>query len=296
MFNSSRFIVCCTVLLWTFPGIKQDVAIALGDRFFNSENYYDAITEYKRYIFFNSEKADNSTSYAYYKIGLCYFHQKKQDTAISELRKSVQTANTDKMRDERKIDLAVVLIASGMYSSAEFVLIKVEMYSPFPELKRKAAYLRGIASLYSFKWDQANEAFHVYFNELEDESQGMPKQLESLLNSAQNIKYKSLKLAKVLSTILPGSGQIYAGDWRNGINALLLNFVTGYFFVDDILQRQFQDAFFQYLFLFGRFYRGNRYHAKESAKKYNEKLNQNLTSQIFKELQRELDNEKNKNN
>jgi len=284
------------VLIWTLPGIKLDMAIALGERFFNSENYYDAITEYKRYIFFNPAKEDNSISNTYYKIGLSYFHLGKQDEAISELRKSIQTANTDQTREERKIDLAVVLIASGMYSSAEFLLIKVEMYSPIPELKKKAAYLRGIASLYSYKWQQASEAFHAYFNEPKDESQGMPEQLESLLNRAQNLKYKSPKLAKILSTILPGSGQIYAGDWRNGINALLLNFTTGYFFVNDILQRQYQDAFINYLFLFGRFYRGNRYHAEEAAKKYNTQFNQALASQILKALQEELDNETIKKN
>jgi len=292
----NKFLLAWLIFIWTLPGIKHDMTLSLGERFFNSENYYDAITEYKRYIFFNSEKKDNSISNAYYKTGLAYFHLGKSDKAINELRKSIQTANTVRMRDERKIDLAIVLIASGNYGAAEFILIKVEMFSQLPELKKEAAYFRGVASLYSYNWERADEAFHIYFDDLEEKSQGMPIKLESMLNKAQNLKYKSPKLAKILSTIIPGSGQIYAGDWRNGINALLLNSATGYYFVDDILQSQYQDAILNYLFLFGRFYRGNRFHAGEAAKKYNEKLNQNLISHILKTLLGELDNENNKNN
>jgi hypothetical protein len=292
----NKFLLSGIILIWTLPGIKHDMALFFGERFFNSENYYDAITEYKRYIFFNSEKEDDSISHAYYKIGLACFHLGQSDKAISELRKSIQAAHSARMQDERKIDLAVVLIASGNPKAAEFILIKVEMFSQIPELKKKAAFFRGVASLYSYDWEQADEAFHVYFNDPEERSQEMPEKLESLLERAQNMKYRSPKLAKILSAILPGSGQIYARDWRNGLNALLLNFATGYFFVDDILQRQYQDALFNALFIFGRFYRGNRYHAKEAAIKYNERLNQNISSRILEILEGKYSDEKNKRN
>jgi len=280
LFN--RFFLLSAILFCTIHAGTQDKALEVAEKFFNSENYYDAITEYRRYIFFNSEKKDNSISYAHYKIGLAYRNQGKWDESLNAIRRSIHTANTEYIRDERKIDLAIVLIASGNYSAAEFYLIKIEIFSNIPELKQKAAFFRGVSAIYSFKWEQARNAFQIYFNNHPERKYAeVGKKLDSLLNKAQNLIYKSPKLAKILSTILPGSGQIYSGDWCNGINALAINTVTGYLLVNDLVKRRYLDAIFNSLFIFERFYRGNRYHAEELAKKYNKNINQKFTEKIL---------------
>jgi len=87
-----------------------------------------------------------------------------------------------------------------------------------------------------------------------------------------------------IATILPGSGQIYAGDWGNGVNALLINAATGYLFVNDVLNHQYLIAIFNSLFLFERFYSGNRSNAEKSAKKYNERKNQLFAAKILEIL------------
>ena len=278
----NRFFLLSAILFCTIHAGAQGKALEIAEKFFNSENYYDAITEYRRYIFFNSEKKDDNISYAHYKIGLAYRNLGKWDESLNALRKSIQTVNTEYIRDERKIDLAVVLIASGNYSTAEFYLIKVEMFSNIPELKRKAAFFRGVSAIYSFKWEQSRNAFQIYFNNHPERKHAeLGKKLDFLLDKAQNTKYKCPKLAKILSTILPGSGQIYSGDWRNGINALVINTATGYLLVNDLIKRQYLDAIFNSLFLFERFYRGNRYHAEESSKKYNQNINQKFVKKIL---------------
>lgn len=278
----NRFFLLNAILFCTIHAGVQDKALEIAEKFFNSENYYDAITEYRRYIFFNSEKKDDSISYTHYKIGLAYRNQGKWDESLNALRRSIQTANTEHIRDERKIDLAVVLVACGNYSAAEFYLIKVEMFSNIPELRQKAAFFRGVSAIYSFKWEQARNAFKIYFNNHPERKYAeLGKKLDFLLDKAQNLKYKSPKLAKILSTILPGSGQIYSGDWCNGINALAVNTATGYLLVNDLIKRRYLDAIFNSLFLFERFYRGNRYHAEESSKKYNKNINQKLIKKIL---------------
>ena len=45
-------------------------------------------------------------------------------------------------------------------------------------------------------------------------------QLDSLL---RKVRYKNPRSAQVLSVIIPGSGQIFAGDFRNGSKAFVLN-------------------------------------------------------------------------
>lgn len=278
----NRFFLLSAILFCTINAGAQDKTLEIAEKFFNSCNYYDAITEYRRYIFFNSENEDDSISYSHYKIGLAYRNQGKWDESLNALRRSIQTAITEHIRDERRIDLAVVLIASGNYSAAEFYLIKIEMFSNIPELRQKAAFFRGVSAIYSFKWEQARNAFQIYFNNHpEKKYYEAGKNLDFLLDKGQNLKYKSPKLAKILSTILPGSGQIYSGDWGNGINALAINTATGYLLVNDLIKRRYLDAIFNSLFLFERFYRGNRYCAEESVKKYNKNINQKFTEKIL---------------
>ena len=54
------------------------------------------------------------------------------------------------------------------------------------------------------------------------------KNLHALFNENEKLKHKNPKAAKVLSMIIPGAGQLYAGDVKNGLNSLLL---TGGFFL-----------------------------------------------------------------
>ena len=280
----NNFFQLSIILFLTTFSAADDLALDLAGKFFNSGDYYNSITEYKRFIFFNSNTKNDNLSYVHYKIGLAYRNQKKWQECINAFQKSIQTAATEGIRDERKIALAIALIASGHYSTAEFLLIKVEMFSRIPKLKQKAAFFRAISAVYSFKWNQAREAFHSYSINTKNESQETFKQIDSLLAEAQDVKYKSPKLAKMLSTILPGSGQIYAGDWGNGVNALLINAATGYLFVNDVLNHQYLMAIFSSLFLFQRFYSGNKSNAEKSAKKYNERKNQLFAAKILEIL------------
>jgi len=256
----------------------QDLALELGDWLLDSGCYEDAITEYKRFIFFN-HKSDN-ISYAYYKIGLAYRNENNWTESLDALQQAIQTAASDSLRDERKIALAVTFIANGNYSAAEFELLKVELFSKFESLRNKAAFLRGISTLYSFKWDESRNAFNKYF----DDTTTIGNQVDSLLATSQHLNYKSPSFAKLLSTILPGAGQIYVGDWRNGINALAINMATGYVLVDALLEHRYNDAIFSFLWLFQRYYLGNRQHAEEIAQNHNLHLNQLLADRILQNL------------
>ncbi|MEA3431342.1 MAG: outer membrane protein assembly factor BamD [candidate division WOR-3 bacterium] len=272
------------ILFYSVCAYAEDRCLNLAEYLFALENYDEAITEYKRFIFFNP--TSDSVSYAYYQIGLAYRNERRWAESLDALRGSVQTASNDSVKNEREISLAVTLIASGNYNAAEFRLLKLESFTRFPTLKRKAAFFRAIASLYSFEWENARNAFQVYSNDsLEGNSSETFSQVYSMLLKAQNLGYKSPALAKLLSTFLPGTGQIYAGDWRSGLNALAINILTGYFFFGNLIENNYRDAISSYFFLFRRYYQGNRYHAEEAATQYNQHLNQRIAESVFDALQ-----------
>ena len=265
-------LVCCTSLF------ARDLALELGDWLLDTGCYEDAVTEYKRFIFFNP--VSDSVSYAYYKIGLAYRNEHKWTESLHALQQAIQTAPSDSVRDEAKIALAITLIASGNYGAAELELLKIELFSSSESLKKKAAFFRGISNLYTFKWDEARNAFKKYFND----TTIVGRQVDSLLAVSQQLRYKSPRLARFLSTILPGAGQIYVGDWRNGINALAINIVTGYVVVSSLIEHRYNDAFLSFTSIFQRYYLGNRQHATKIAQNHNLHLNRLLAEHVLQNL------------
>lgn len=265
------------VLLPTNPLRAGDAALDLADSLLKMGNTDEAITEYKRFICFNP--ADPRVSEAYYRMGLAYRRQRKWEEALSALRHSLATAVGDSLRGERRISIGIILLVSQRYSAAEFDLLRVSSFSKSPYLQQRALFFLGICYLYTFQWAQAQKAFHQYFPPSKKTGQ-----LDSLFTEASHLKYKSPSLAKWLSTFLPGMGQIYAGDWLNGLNALAINGLTSYLLLDALVERRYQDALLSHLSLFERYYRGNRQRAEKMARDHNEHLNRLWAEQIIEDL------------
>ena len=268
------------LLILSYEALAADQALDLAKRFFDRENYEEAITEYKRFIFFHPEDQEG-VSDALHKIGLIFALSSSWSKAREVLRRSIELTEDSRIKDKRRIDLGVVLIASKDYSLGELELLKVSYFSQDESIRKKALYFQGIGSLYMFKWKEAKEIFMSYYPE--DETEELKGQLEK----AQHLAYKSPKKAKILSLFLPGSGQIYAGNLKDGVCALLLNGLIGTFMVRAIGEEDWWNAT-SLFFLFQRYYRGNLYHAQEQAELYNQELNRQQALKILKTIQEEV--------
>lgn len=265
--------------MFIFPLIISIITIYspvlnLADFLFKQGEYQSAITEYKRYLFFNP--STNLTSHSHYRIGIAYRNSENWDEALNAMRLAISTAPNDSIRNEREIDLSIILIASGNYSAAEFQLLKVESFSRFPDIRRRATFFRGIACLYNLRLNKAREALGAFFSP----DSFYLAALDSIFDSVEG-RAKSESFAKTLSTFIPGAGQIYAGDLRNGLNAFLLNTLLGGLVVSSIISENYAIAVSDFLFLFYRYYTANRYNAEKIAEQYNLHLNQKIAESIF---------------
>ncbi|MBN2620001.1 hypothetical protein JXB22_02840 [candidate division WOR-3 bacterium] len=239
--------------------------------------YDEAITEYKRYIFFHPD--GDLTSDAYYRIALAYRDKQNWQGSIEAFRMAMQTAHTDSLRHRAELALAVTYIASENYSAAEIVLLKLEMSMPPKHVKERAAFLRALATMYAKKWEHAQKAFEAYF--LHHPDPGMQAKVDSLLHETKNFHYVSADSARQLSAIIPGLGQMYAGDWGNGLNALLLDgSMIGWMWY-KVTHSYFGDAWTIYYFLFRRYYAGNMYNAQRIAEEHNDALDRKQTERIL---------------
>ena len=279
----SRFTIVAVTLLF-FSAVTDSVsnpALGLGDHLFALGDYNAAITEYKRFLFFDADQPQAGE--VQFKIGLAYRAQEWWAEAAEAMIAAVQLTTETKLQAERRVELAVTLIASGAYDLALIELIKVDMQSQSARLRQRARFLRGIAYLYQFKWEQARSVFHAYFDKIPSAA-GAAAEIDRLFLDAHGRSQKSEKVARLLSTLLPGLGQTYAGDWKNGLNALLLNGVLGYVTLDAAIERDYDDALLSFFFLFHRYYSGNRYRAAEAAQTFNDQENRQHVEKILQAL------------
>ena len=275
-------LIAVTLLFFAVVTVSaSDPALNLGDCLFALGDYDAAITEYKRFLFFDANHPQAGD--VQFKIGLAYRAQEWWVEAVEAMVAAVQLTTETELQAERRVELAVTLIASGTYDLALVELIKVDMQSQSARLRQRARFLRGIAYLYQFKWEQAQSVFQAYFDETPNAAEAATE-IDALFSDAVNLSQKSEKTARLLSTFLPGLGQTYAGDWKNGVNALLLNGVLGYVTLDAAIERDYDDAILSFFFLFHRYYSGNRYRAAEAAQTFNDRENRRHVEKILQAL------------
>lgn len=270
----------CLLVLTAIPLLGTDAALEFAEKLFDANFYDEAITEYQRYIHFNPKR--EKVSYVYYKIGLAYRNKYNLEESLKAMETSAQTAPADSIKNERKIDAAVTYIAMEEYDKAKVILLKLTSFCDNSEIKRKASLFLGITHLYLYEWRSAKEALEIYFEEKGNSR--FAHTVDSLLSSAENMNYKSPKTARLLSTFIPGTGQIYSGNIGDGINSMLLNGANIYFIIFKLLKEEYANAYLIYFFLFRRYYFGNIYYAQKGAAEHNRELNEERADSIFKLL------------
>ena len=258
--------------------VCADPAVDLGDSFSNLGNYNQAITEYKRFLFFNPEGSKSAE--IHYKIGLAYKSDHLWDQAIQSMNSALKRTKDLESKSKIQIDLAITYLASNQPNLALLKLMSVLSQPTSSQLHKRASFLKGLTEIYLFNWKAARSTFKTYF-----ENESRFHQIDTIINQAIKSPRKSGSVATILSTILPGSGQIYANNWVDGFNALVLNGLFGYTSFSVAKSGNYRDSSFLTLFLWMRYYLGNRNNAKQTAYQVNKKQDLAFAKLVIEELQ-----------
>ena len=270
----SLFFISATLLFSDFTAIAEVPPLSLGRHLTAQGNYDAAITEYKRFLFFHPE--DTRVGEVYYNIALAYRAQGLWTEAVAAFRAATYLTTDAETKSEYQLELAVTLIAVQDYDLARLELIKVTMRAPSAQLYRRALFLQAVAYIYQFRWEEARESLRNYTTD---------ERLDMLFDAATDMPLKSARLARVLSTIFPGAGQVYVGDWGDGLNALLLNGALGFLTIDAALDGHYIDAALWGGLIFWRYYRGNTYRAGHAAEQFNLQESRRAADAILQRLQ-----------
>lgn len=112
-------------------------------------------------------------------------------------------------------------------------------------------------------------------------------QLIKLIDRAERAQKRNPKTAKILSMIIPGLGQFYAGDIKNGINSLLITSAFFYLTVNTSIQYSMLEAT-SVLPWFSRYYMGGYKRAETITINRIEARQQEIYIRIMKILEKEF--------
>ena len=268
------FLISTVLIFCCFAASAEELPLSLGRHLAAQGNHDAAITEYKRFLFFHPD--DPRIGDVYYDIGLAYRAAGLWIEAIAALRTATHYAMDSESKSEYQLALAVTLIATKNYDLAELELIKVMLRNPAAQLHRRMLFLQAVVYIYQFRWEEARSVLRGYT---------IDEQLETLFDAAVNIPQKSANVASVLSKVLPGLGQIYVGDWRGGLNALLLNGAFGFLTVDAVLDGHYTDAALWVGLVLLRYYQGNTFRAAMTAEQFNLQKSRQAAEALLQRLQ-----------
>lgn len=277
IFKAKKILLFLFILLIKTRYIYSADLISIGDMLFEEKRFDESITEYKRFIFFYPES--NRKDLAYFKMGLAYRSIGNWHHALDAIGTSIKMTYDSKIADERKLLLAKTMIISKDYNLAKLELINLIDSTQSDQIRQKALYFNGVTSIYTYDWDMANKYFDKFYSVSNNENRS--RDLNKLLLET-NKTYKSPLLAQILSAIMPGAGQFYAENWRNGLNAFLLNGLFIGLTANAIHKKDYDDASLIFLLLTSRYYMGNIYHAGRDAEKYNENLDRQTAEKVLR--------------
>jgi len=224
---------------------------------FEQENYYDSITELKRLLFYDDK---NEFSYeANELIGYCYKYGAKFTDAIRYFTLAeINSRNNEELYNSR-IEIIRLNILRRTTERAHKLLDSLETDNRFKERIGEVNYWRGWTYIFSDDWKNALSIF----SEVDS-----LKELADISRQTVNEMY-SVSLAKTLSYIIPGSGQIYAGEYLSGIMSLGWNVLLGYLTINSFVNERVFDGVVLANFLWLRFYRGSLQNAENFAAEKN---------------------------
>jgi tetratricopeptide (TPR) repeat protein len=268
-----------TMLLWFFlfvflsggafaqeegkRSIDEKTQMGLGDFFFEDGDYYRAITEYKRFLFFfpQSLRAEE----ALWKIASSYFHGKRWDDALSSADELLKKHPSSPWAPDAVLLKGRCWMEKGEFSQGRHYLQRAKEMAGGSGLSQEAQWQLAVSYLKEERWKEAA----AEFRKIDSASRLYPRAdyWAKGIEGIDGVPQKSPTAAGILA-ILPGAGHLYCERYRDAGMAFVLNagFIWG--MVEAFRRENYVIGGILTFFELG-WYSGNIYSAVSSAHKYN---------------------------
>lgn len=238
----------------------------LADKYYEKKQFSEAFKLYERFFYFK----DTITSQDFFLLGNCKYHNNSYNEAIYYYNLGINHSDNDTIKAYYYIRTSKMLIYNEQYSEAIQKLLIAEQIANATQID-KIKFL--IASAYFLVNDYSSS--QKYFSQIIKE----PEKLSFLFSQTEK-KYPNPNTAFWLSTILPGLGQFYVGDIKDGLNSLLLNSSLAILFVYTANESSLISASLSIAPWLHRYLTGGATNAKQLAFKKREENNKLILNRI----------------
>ncbi len=276
MINKLQIIFFCSIILLTTSSSLYSKTIKIDSQkqfnyassLFSSGDFQEAISEYKRFIFFF--KDDPRIKQAMYRIGMAYYNMKNFRMAAQSF-----MILSDKFKDDDLIPDDFITLAWFRTSECYFFLNAKEQavnhlenmitFTENQKIIDEARYRIGWIFTNTGQWDKAAASFSKISKQRQNKYK--LKILEEELEKAGKIPSKNPDIAGLLA-VIPGLGHLYCERYQDAAISFVLNgalIASAWLSFDNN-----NPALGGLLSLIEiGFYSGNIYGAVSSAHKYN---------------------------
>ncbi|OGL43909.1 MAG: hypothetical protein A2161_18135 [Candidatus Schekmanbacteria bacterium RBG_13_48_7] len=267
---------CSSLLADQETSVNKDAdrLLHFANTLFESKDYYRAITEYKRFL--DYFPLDSRSDVSSFRIGLSFYQSSHMDEASEHFFQFFKEYPRSAFRPAAWFYAADSIFQKQDWSIAREEFQMMETQSSDKRLVEIALLRKAWIEVSEYKWQDAAswvQTLHERGCSLTGLSDFEKKCLEG-----ETLPQKSPRLAGLLSAIIPGTGQIYANRYVDGIVALLLNGAFIYGAVESFNHDNPTTGSILIFFELG-WYTGNIYSAINSSHRFN--LYQNRTHSLL---------------
>jgi len=242
----------------TTPIVSQEKASDFALNLFEQKDYYRAITEAKRYLFFSPTGSEVEAMEVL--IGDAYIAGGDLKQGVVEYQEFIARHENSALTPEVEYKIAKAYISQQDYQNAA-TYFQHALIHPKVSTERSQKSKKWLSLILATQRPTDPE---ITTNGIDLDSELTTK----LHTNFQKLTPKSPKTAGVLSAILPGAGQWYIGRTRDAKTAFILNGVFIWGAIEAFNQGNTGVGVMMTIFEAG-WYSGNIYSAVSGAHKYN---------------------------
>jgi tetratricopeptide (TPR) repeat protein len=227
---------------------EQTVELALQQKAL--KNYTGAESFFLRALFF---EPGPERAFLYGQLGECCAAKNEFDKAAANYELAYNNEKNDSLKTEWLFAKTAVLLLQEkyQYAFAELFSLPDSISNSYFTYKRN--FYLGVAYFGNSEFALSERYF---LNSIPATYAVQRTAIEEIFKRNQKISRIKPKTARILSMCLPGLGQFYAGDIKNGLNSLVINGLFVCLFTYAFITISPLDAYLSVLPWFQRYYSG----------------------------------------
>ena len=259
--------------------VTEEVQLSVADAFMEEEEYYRAITEYKRYLILFPDSARGD--YALFQTGIAYLNGGDTDSAIRNLESLQERYPLTPYSDASFFYIGVAKWKAKKTRESCSTFLDMEKKYPDSPYSPQALIAASLVELDADNLEASRDLLTRFTNDYPDrgERENVYEAI-TIIDRYSELPQKSEVLAGILSAVIPGAGYAYAGDLPTALMSFVVNgaFIAGTW-----------AAFAQELYAVGAlvggvgtpFYIGNIYGSALAAKKANKAVRLRMREEVY---------------